>query len=79
MPRELKRLDQLIANCGYASRSEAKGLTKAGRVRVDGNRVTDPGLRVPAGSVAFNVRMDWNMSHPGVSLPSCIPAFRRLV
>jgi 16S rRNA pseudouridine516 synthase len=50
----LKRLDQIIANCGYASRSEAKALIREGRVTVDGNAVADTGLRVNAASVRID-------------------------
>ena len=36
------RLDKLLAGSGRSTRSEAKKLIRAGRVRVDGQAVTDP-------------------------------------
>ena len=42
MPMPPMRLDKLIAGSGRSTRSEAKKLIRAGRVRVDGQAVTDP-------------------------------------
>lgn len=43
MPR---RLDQILSNFGYCSRSHARGWLKTGRVLVDGQRVKDPSIKV---------------------------------
>jgi 16S rRNA pseudouridine516 synthase len=40
------RLDRLLANLGYASRTEATHLIRNGRVSVDGNVTRDPSSRV---------------------------------
>lgn len=37
-----KRLDNLLANSGYATRSEAKKLIRSGKIKVNGKVVTDP-------------------------------------
>ena len=42
MPMPSMRLDKLLAGSGRSTRSEAKKLIRAGRVRVDGQAVTDP-------------------------------------
>ena len=42
------RLDKLIADCGYGTRSEVKGLLKSGAVTVNGEIVKDPGRKVDA-------------------------------
>ena len=42
MPMAGMRLDKLIAGAGLSTRSEAKSIIRAGRVRVDGETVTDP-------------------------------------
>ncbi len=57
----LRRLDQLLSNLGYCSRSEARGWLKAGIVTVLGEQVRDPGRRVaPA-----EVRVDGEpLDHP---------------
>jgi 16S rRNA pseudouridine516 synthase len=46
-----KRLDQWLANLGYASRSEARSLIGKGRVTVDGVPAKDPGSKVSASAV----------------------------
>lgn len=51
LARALRRLDQLIANCGIASRSGAKALVREGRVMIAGTIASDPGQRVDAGEV----------------------------
>jgi 16S rRNA pseudouridine516 synthase len=50
----MRRIDQLLANLGYCSRSEARSWLKAGRVTVAGRPVTDPGRKVPAADVAID-------------------------
>lgn len=57
----LRRLDQLLSNLGYCSRSEARGWLKAGIVTVHGEPVRDPGRRV----VPAEVRVDGEpLDHP---------------
>ncbi len=48
------RLDRLLANLGYASRTEATHLIRDGRVSVDGNVARDPSSRVEPGSVTLD-------------------------
>ena len=48
------RLDRLLANLGYASRSEAAHVIRNGRVSVDGNVARDPSSRVNPGSVTLD-------------------------
>ncbi len=55
------RLDRLLANLGYASRSEATDLIRNGRVSVDGNVTRDPSSRVNHGSVTLD---DEPLDHP---------------
>lgn len=40
------RLDRLLANMGYGSRKEIQSLVKAGRIRLDGEVLSDPGQHV---------------------------------
>jgi 16S rRNA pseudouridine516 synthase len=49
-----KRLDQILANCGYCSRSEAKKLIKKGRITVDGVVQKDPANKAEAAAVGFD-------------------------
>ena len=49
------RLDKLLAGSGRSTRSEAKKLIRAGRVRVDGKTVTDPAAHCdPASEVLLD-------------------------
>ena len=50
----MRRLDQLLANLGYCSRSEARALIAAGRVTVGGDPADDPGGKV----LPADVRVD---------------------
>jgi 16S rRNA pseudouridine516 synthase len=50
----MRRLDQLLANLGYCSRSEARGWLQAGRVTVRGQPADDPGRKVTATEVAVD-------------------------
>ncbi len=43
----MERLDKRIAATGRWSRKEAKALVKSGRVKVDGQRATDPEEKIP--------------------------------
>ena len=47
----MRRLDQLLANLGYCSRSEARGWLEAGLVTVRGETVDDPARKAAAGDV----------------------------
>lgn len=55
------RLDRLLANLGYASRTEANHMIRNGRVSVDGNVARDPSSRVDPGSVTLD---DEPLDHP---------------
>lgn len=50
----MRRLDQLLANLGYCSRSEARDWVKAGRVTVDGEPARDVSRKVAAGGVRID-------------------------
>jgi 16S rRNA pseudouridine516 synthase len=57
----MRRLDQLLANLGYCSRSEARGWVRAGRVTVAGEVAEDCGQRV----TEREVRVDGEpLDHP---------------
>ena len=46
------RLDKLLADMGFGTRSEVRGLIRGGKAAVDGEAVKDPGVRInPAESV----------------------------
>ncbi len=55
------RLDRLLANLGYASRTEATHMIRNGRVSIDGNVTRDPALRVNPLSVRLD---DELLDHP---------------
>jgi 16S rRNA pseudouridine516 synthase len=55
------RLDRLLANLGYASRTEATHIIRNGRVSVDGNVTRDPSSRVKPDSVTLD---DEPLDHP---------------
>jgi len=61
MKQRLKRLDQWIANCGYASRSEVKKMIKQERVLVDGKPSKDPSLRVEPERITVD---NQSLDHP---------------
>jgi len=50
----MRRLDQTLANLGYCSRREARDWLRAGRVKVAGETVDDPGQRVAADAVTVD-------------------------
>jgi 16S rRNA pseudouridine516 synthase len=58
----LIRLDRLLANLGYASRTEATHLIRNGRVSVGGNVTRDPSSRVDPVTVTLD---DEPLDHPG--------------
>ncbi len=47
---EMIRLDRYVSECGVSSRKQAVNIIKAGRVTVDGNNVSEPGLKIPVDS-----------------------------
>lgn len=50
----MRRLDQTLANLGYCSRREARDWLRAGRVRLAGQTVDDPGQRAAADAVTVD-------------------------
>ena len=60
-PLPMRRLDQLLANLGYCSRSEARDWVRSGAVTVRGEETDDFGARVEAA----DVRVDGEpLDHP---------------
>ncbi len=57
-----ERLDKLVMGLGTRSRGQVQRAIRSGKVAVDGETVTEPGVRPPAGAV---VGIDW--SRPGTS------------
>ncbi len=51
MSKPVRRLDQILANLGYCSRSEARGWVRGGRVLVNDEKATDPADKAPLASV----------------------------
>jgi 16S rRNA pseudouridine516 synthase len=49
-----RRLDQILANYGYCSRSEAKAWIRRGRVTVDGTPVNEPDKKFPPEAVRID-------------------------
>ncbi len=43
---DIIRLDRFISECGGSSRKQAVKIIKSGRVKVDGDTVTEPGLKI---------------------------------
>ena len=50
----MRRLDQLLVNLGYCTRSEARQWTKSGRITVDGQPIKDPGKKVDEARVLID-------------------------
>jgi 16S rRNA pseudouridine516 synthase len=48
------RLDRILSNLGYATRSEARALVQAGRVAVDGRTVRDPSAKAEPATVTLD-------------------------
>ncbi len=44
--RNTQRLDKILSNCGYGTRSEIKQLIRVGRIAVDGVQAKDGGMHV---------------------------------
>ena len=57
----LLRLDRVLANLGYASRSTAASLLREGRVLVNGLEMRDPSTKVDPSAVTFD---DEPLDHP---------------
>jgi 16S rRNA pseudouridine516 synthase len=55
------RLDRLLANLGYATRTEAASLIRSGRVSVDHTVARDPSARVTPSAVRLD---DESLDHP---------------
>jgi len=73
--RTVLRLDEAVAARAGVTRSRARALIMAGRVRVDGRQITKPGSSVPA-----NARLDVERPRPyvgrgGEKLESALDAF----
>jgi 16S rRNA pseudouridine516 synthase len=49
--KPIRRLDQILANLGYCSRSEARGWVRGGRVTVNGEKARDPADKALLASV----------------------------
>ena len=59
------RLDRLLANLGYGSRSEVQHLVRAGIVRLDGTPVKDASTRIPlAADLPSRLRVDGDPLDP---------------
>ncbi|PSQ92219.1 MAG: rRNA pseudouridine synthase [Bacteroidetes bacterium SW_4_67_19] len=50
IPPEGMRINKYIAHCGVTSRRKADGLVEEGRVRLDGERVSEHGVKVQRGA-----------------------------
>ncbi|MBE6980767.1 MAG: rRNA pseudouridine synthase [Ruminococcaceae bacterium] len=50
----MERLDKYLSDCGAGTRSQVKGMIKAGRVTVDGKPEKDPGRKVGAETVCLD-------------------------
>ncbi|MGH2993557.1 MAG: pseudouridine synthase, partial [Solirubrobacterales bacterium] len=82
------RLAKHLAHCGVASRRSSEGLIAAGRVRVDGELVTDPardvdegsGVEVDGRAVSPQPREVWAVNKPaGVTSTAREPGRRRAI
>lgn len=54
MSTKQRRLDQVLANCGYGSRREVSRLIRAGLVREQAESVRDPSQKVDPAQVTFD-------------------------
>ncbi|HVU16824.1 MAG TPA: pseudouridine synthase [Candidatus Didemnitutus sp.] len=57
----MRRLDQLLANLGYCSRSEVRDWLREGRILVDGKNADDPAQKVSPGAVRVDGEL---LDHP---------------
>ncbi|MCC5842208.1 MAG: rRNA pseudouridine synthase [Opitutales bacterium] len=60
-----RRLDELLASCGYTSRREVKNWIRAGRVRVRGQKPASASIKADPGEVLIDGEP---VDHPGVLL-----------
>jgi 23S rRNA (cytidine1920-2'-O)/16S rRNA (cytidine1409-2'-O)-methyltransferase len=70
-----RRLDDLVASQAAVTRSQARGLILAGRVRVDGEPRTKPGAVVRAGATVAVERAAPYVSRGGEKLEGALLAF----
>ncbi len=75
MPRVIQRLDEAVALAAGVTRSRARSLIIAGRVRVDGNPSTKPGSAVAERAVLDVERARPFVSRGGEKLEGALAAF----
>ena len=73
--RNVPRLDDVVAAQTGLTRSQARGLILAGRVRIDGEPRTKPGTSVPAGAAVVVERPAPYVSRGGEKLEGALRAF----
>ena len=73
---EARRLDAVVAATANLSRSQARALILAGKVRVDDTPVTKPGVPVPAGAQVVVEERPRFVSRGGDKLAGALAAFR---
>lgn len=74
-PRDGKRLDELVAAQAGVTRSQARGLILAGRVRVDGEPRTKPGALIGSNAAVVVERPAPYVSRGGEKLEAALRAF----
>jgi 23S rRNA (cytidine1920-2'-O)/16S rRNA (cytidine1409-2'-O)-methyltransferase len=72
---QAQRLDEAVAKRAGVTRSRARSLIIAGRVRVDGHPMTKPGTSVPAGAALEVERPSPYVSRGGEKLEAALDAF----
>ena len=65
------RLDKLLANSGYGTRTEAKEILRQGRVSLNGKVIRDPGFSVTE-EMASAITLDGQLIHAGQYLYFCL-------
>ena len=74
-PRSSRRLDDVVAEQAELTRSQARGMILAGRVRVDGEPRTKPGQNVRAGAEVIVDAPARYVSRGGEKLEGALTAF----
>jgi 23S rRNA (cytidine1920-2'-O)/16S rRNA (cytidine1409-2'-O)-methyltransferase len=74
-PRSSRRLDDIVAAVAELTRSQARGMILAGRVRVDGEPRTKPGQNVRAGAEVIVDAPARFVSRGGEKLTGALDAF----
>ena len=74
-PRSSRRLDDVVAAVAELTRSQARGMIRAGRVRVDGEPRTKPGQSVRAGAEVIVDAPARYVSRGGEKLAGALEAF----